>query len=514
MSIDIKDIEVVGFRHAITSMRNPMNSWGESDSTTDFITGLFTMGKKDHELAMKLVKAGTDHSKFMRDIQIKCQISAPLYWWKEMDTYKVSTVRNSCSTMHKILEKEFTIDDFSIDKMDANSGAYKTMLDVISELNLLRTICITPKDNEEITKQNWYKLIQLLPSSYIQTSSWSGSYQTLRNIYTARKNHKLDEWYEFCKMIESLPHSELITCLSAKDELIEKLKAENEELKHAIETKDLKIKEMDVENQHLRNDIQELKRNLQNSNDVDNLHKNIIHTIKEGIEDVVGHKHEEPTSEYTERYVIRIVKEEVEKLKNKIEDLFDEQYALNERIDDLKTSKINHLSEILDLKTKLENSKIVDEVLIEKTRKLLDILKTKSASVMVFDMSKVESWSLTPGREVNGAKLTYNEYTFQTNTAPIALSKDDIKKILQADDTKKHNDGYISYLMAFQAYNAKKRLNALYGTACCPIKTVSNDEKSCDNCRWGSLEPNYNFYPCAMCDKTLNNWEPKKGGEE
>lgn len=478
MSIDIKDVEVVGFRHAITSMRNPMNSWKESDSETDFITGLFTMGKKDHELAMKLVKAGTDHSKFMRDIRIECQISAPLYWWKEMDTYKVSTVRNSCSTMHKILEKEFTMDDFSMDKMDVNSCAYKTMLRVISELNLLRAICITPKDNEEITKQNWYKLIQLLPSSYIQTSSWSGSYQTLRNIYFARKNHKLDEWHEFCKMIEALPHSELITCLSAKDELIEKLKKENEELKKTKET---------LEDDSLRSGIKELN--------------------------------------------------ERNKLKKEIEELKTEIRNLKEMIDDLEISNKNLLSENLDLKKKLENSNIVDEVLIEKTRELLDMLKTKPKSILIFDMDKVSNWSFNPGICHDDVKLTENEYVFQTNTPPYAFDTDDIKKILEADDTKKHNDEYMSYLMAFKAYNAKKHLNAMYGTTCChtyfekdtskfksptglkaivtPVETISDDEKCCDNCRWGNLEPNPYFYPCTKCEASEpSNWEPKKGGEE
>lgn len=419
MSIDIKDIEVVGLRHAIVSMRNPMNSWDESDSVTDSITGQFTMGKKDHELAMKLVKAGTDHSKFMRDIQIKCQISAPLYWWKEMDTYKVSTVRNSCSTMHKILEKEFTMDDFSMDKMDVNSCAYSTMLEVISELNLLREFCLDHKPEDDVYKVTWYKLIQLLPSSYIQTSSWSGSYQTLRNIYSARKNHKLDEWHKFCDTIEYLPCSEFITCKSAKDELIEKLKKDIEEIKqankYANEAKDLKVKELVAENEKLKIEVKNLK-------DLDALNKNVIRIIKEGVEDIVCHRHEEPTNEYTERYVIRLVQETVDRLKYK-----------------------------------LKNSDIVDEVLIDKTKELLD--ENKAA--------------------------------------------------------KKRNDGYLSYLMGMQTYCTKKRLNLLYGTACCPIKTVSDDEKCCENCRWGDLQPNPHFYPCTKCEASEpSNWEPKKGGEE
>lgn len=392
MSIEIKDIEVVGLRHAITSMRNPMNSWGESDSVTDSVTGLFTIGVKDHELAMKLVKAGTDHSKFMRDIQIKCQISAPLYWWKEMDTYKVSTVRNSCSTMHKILEKEFTIDDFAVDKMGEHSAAYNTMLNVISELNLLRDICLVHKPEEDMYKSSWYKIIQLLPSSYIQTSSWSGSYQTLRNIYSARKNHKLDEWHKFCDMIEDLPHSEFITCLSAKDELIEKLKAENEKLK--TEVKNLK--------------------------DLDALNKNIIRIIKEGVEDIVCHRHEEPTSEYTERYVIRLVQEEVDRLKHQ-----------------------------------LKNSDTVDEVLIDKTRELLDENKVAKKRL----------------NSLYGTERTKNSDAL---------------------------DAYLSAVAAFYKY-----------------ATISDDEKCCDNCRWGDLQPNPYFYPCTKCESSEpSNWETEKGGEE
>lgn len=421
MSIVIKDIEVVGLRHAITSMRNPMNSWDESDSTTDSITGLFTMGEKDHELAMKLVKAGTDHSKFMRDIQIKCQISAPLYWWKEMDTYKVSTIRNSCSTMHKILDHPFTIDDFAVDKMDEHCYARNVMDDIILELNLLRDICIAHKDEEEIFKKNWYKIIQLLPSSYIQTSSWSGSYQTLRNIYFARKGHKLDEWHEFCKMIESLPHSELITCLSAKDELIDKLKAENEELKN--EKKSLKI-----------------------------------------------------------------------------------------MIDELETSNKNLLTEIQELKQKKINKIVTttgtdDTFLLDKVRKLIEMLETKPESILIFDMGKVSNWSFNPGICHGDIKLTENEYVFQTNEAPYAFDKDDIKKILEDDTARTKNsdalDAYLSAVAPFYKYITDV------------LTTASDNEKCCENCRWGDLQPNPHFYPCNKCKVSDPcNWEPKKGGEE
>ena len=161
-----------------------------------------------------LVKAGSDHSKFMRMITVTCDITAPLYWWKEFDTYKVGTVRNSCSTMHKIDSKEFTLDDFSHEHLgtwQSEDGVYyggmiNSLKRTIKDLNYCREYFLTTKD-----KERWYQMIQLLPSSYNQRSTVQLNYAVLRNIYHARKNHKLDEWHTFCEWVESLPYSELIT---------------------------------------------------------------------------------------------------------------------------------------------------------------------------------------------------------------------------------------------------------------------------------------------------------------
>ena len=208
-----------GWEDAIRGMRNPMNSWKASDSLFSFddLQGYeFCIGENDLALMNKLIKAGTDHSKFMRMITVTCDITAPMYWWKEFDTYKVGTVRNSCSTMHKIHEKEFIIDDFSHDHLTEsftdNLGTFcksetETVLKiVINCLNFMREHYLYTKD-----KQYWYQMIQLLPSSYNQRSTVQLNYQVLRNMYHSRKNHKLDEWHTFCRWIESLPYSELIT---------------------------------------------------------------------------------------------------------------------------------------------------------------------------------------------------------------------------------------------------------------------------------------------------------------
>ena len=177
-----------------------MNSWDRSDSdlTQD------VLGKKDLALAKQLCKAGTDHRKFMRMITLYMDITAPMYWWKEFDTYKVGTVRNSCSTMHKITQKEFTLDDFSYDKMKIYT--ISDLECVITTLNGLRARYLSSHD-----KEFWYSIIQLLPSSYNQRSTVMLNYEVLANIYHARKDHKLDEWHKFCKWIETLPYSELIT---------------------------------------------------------------------------------------------------------------------------------------------------------------------------------------------------------------------------------------------------------------------------------------------------------------
>ncbi len=208
-----------GWEDAIRGMRNPMNSWKASDSLFSFddLQGYeFCIGENDLALMNKLIKAGTDHSKFMRMIIVTCDITAPMYWWKEFDTYKVGTVRNSCSTMHKIYEKEFIINDFSHDHLTEsftdNIGTLcksetETVLKiVINCLNFMRERYLYTKD-----KQYWYQIIQLLPSSYNQRSTVQLNYQVLRNMYHSRRNHKLDEWHDFCRWIETLPYSELIT---------------------------------------------------------------------------------------------------------------------------------------------------------------------------------------------------------------------------------------------------------------------------------------------------------------
>lgn len=190
----------------IEGMRNPMNSWKKSDSeyeTAGYDIVGFDLGENDHSLMQRLSNAGTEHRKYMRMMPVYVRITAPLYWWKEFDTYKVGTVANSCSTMHKIAEKEFTLEDFSHEHMDIAS---ETCLETtIGYLNLFREEYLNTKD-----KYIWWQLIQLLPSSYNQTRNVMMNYEVLANIYRQRKNHKLDEWREFCKWIESLPYSELI----------------------------------------------------------------------------------------------------------------------------------------------------------------------------------------------------------------------------------------------------------------------------------------------------------------
>lgn len=194
----------------IEGMRNPMNSWEKSDSTivkTDHeVDDYIDIGKTDYLLMQRLSKAGTDHRKFMRMMPVYVRITAPLYWWKEFDTYKVGTVSNSCSTMHKIHDKEFTLEDFSTEYLSYPS--LKNLKDIIKCMNDYREEYL--KDKE---KHNWWQMIQLLPSSYNQTRNVMMNYEVLANIYQWRKDHKLDEWREFCKWIEGLPYSELITGL-------------------------------------------------------------------------------------------------------------------------------------------------------------------------------------------------------------------------------------------------------------------------------------------------------------
>jgi len=215
----------------IEGMRNPMNSWDNSDSSCGKATREtniqwsddYFIGTNDANLMQRLSKAGTDHRKFMRMMPVYVRITAPLYWWKEFDTYKVGTVANSCSTMHKIAEKEFTLDDFSTEHLQdcecvSEDEFYEfpcgrrytpmdSLVDTIKMLNKWRYVYL----NKGKTKSAWWQMIQLLPSSYNQTRNVMMNYETLANIYKSRKNHKLDEWREFCNWIEELPYSELIT---------------------------------------------------------------------------------------------------------------------------------------------------------------------------------------------------------------------------------------------------------------------------------------------------------------
>lgn len=259
--IKIENVEVVGWEHAIRGMRNPMNSWDKSDSgycggnehigclhcsiagskkhNQEMISidarelygvkpcgkkefdGSFCIGHNDLDLMHRLRNAGTDHRKFMRMIVVYDDITAPLYWWKEYDTYKVGTVANSCSTMHKIHEKEFTLEDFSCEHLisegltnneDGTIKTYNLQSDIclsviITTLNTAREMYLKTKD-----KKYWWQMIQLLPSSYNQKRTVMLNYEVLANMYHSRKNHKLDEWRAFCKWVESLPYAKELIC--------------------------------------------------------------------------------------------------------------------------------------------------------------------------------------------------------------------------------------------------------------------------------------------------------------
>lgn len=204
--IKIENEFVSNIPRAIYSARNAMNSWDKSDS--DLEKGI--VGSNDLALAKRLCNAGTDHRKFMRMITVYVDITAPLYWWKEFDTYKVGTVANSCSTMHKIHAKEFTLDDFSCEYLYLPLQDLRPTIDL---LNTYRERYLETKD-----KSDWYQIIQLLPSSYNQRRTVMLNYEVLANIYKSRRNHKLDEWHVFCEWIESLPYSELITDGGAESE--------------------------------------------------------------------------------------------------------------------------------------------------------------------------------------------------------------------------------------------------------------------------------------------------------
>ena len=225
--LKISNFEVMGWEHAIRGMRNPMNSWEKSDSCTqgyvwcnefcghpvsgcDKESGLY-LGPNDLDLMKRLRNAGTDHRKFMRMITVYVDILAPLYWWKEFDTYKVGTVANSCSTMHKITAKEFALEDFSHEHLIV--AGLDSLKRTIDDLNSAREGYLDEriKQNPEWRKEVWWQMIQLLPSSYNQKRTVMLNYEVLANIYESRRNHKLDEWHTFCDWIEELPYSELIT---------------------------------------------------------------------------------------------------------------------------------------------------------------------------------------------------------------------------------------------------------------------------------------------------------------
>lgn len=254
--IKIKNAEVMGWEHVIRGMRNPMNSWDRSDSgicgggymhigcdncanripCNHSFDGSWQLGQEDHCLMMKLAKAGSVHGKFRRMISVYVDITAPFYWWKEFDTYKVGTVANSCSTMHKIHAKEFTIDDFSHEHLFDSSIGDDTdcyvdhnlesiepigvLSLVVDMLNTARELYLDYQkkaaDGDQFAKDHvkeyWWQMIQLLPSSYNQKRTVMLNYEVLSNIYQYRREHKLDEWREFCQWIEKLPYSEIITC--------------------------------------------------------------------------------------------------------------------------------------------------------------------------------------------------------------------------------------------------------------------------------------------------------------
>lgn len=200
--IKLEKTSVMNFENAVRGARNPLNSWEKMDSFNDE-SGNFVLGENDLSLARRLCSAGSDHRKFIRQIFVSVDITAPMYWWKEYDTYKVATVANSTSTMHKITSKKFELSDFSCDKMDADTLDF--MQKIIDKLEELRLKYLETKD-----KQVWYDIIQLLPSSYNQMRTCTMNYENLISMYYARKTHKLDEWHVFCDWVKSLPYADVM----------------------------------------------------------------------------------------------------------------------------------------------------------------------------------------------------------------------------------------------------------------------------------------------------------------
>lgn len=230
--IKIENVETFGWEAAFRGMRNPKNSWDKSDSwwASEYETGtdecMYILGENDMKLAQSLVAAGSDHRKFLRMIHVQVDVTAPLYWWKEFDTYKVGTVANSCSTMHKIADKEFEVNDFSyehlirspemgVDEIDIRISPMQALSTTIECLNGYRDAYLKAKENGAdgfTLKRYWWQLIQLLPSSYNQRRTLDLNYEVLRNIYHARRNHRLDEWHTFCEWIETLPYAKELIC--------------------------------------------------------------------------------------------------------------------------------------------------------------------------------------------------------------------------------------------------------------------------------------------------------------
>ena len=214
--IKIENVNVYGWESAIRGMRNPMNSWDKSDSVKEYAYGVMydiKLGENDLKLMQNLSKAGSDHSKYLRMINVTCDITAPFYWWKEFETYRAGVApmpmdieMNSCSTMHKIHDKEFTMDDFSTEHLTGfNVGFFEKLINILNDYRLSFL--------ETNNKNDWWQMIQLLPSSYNQRRTVQLNYAVLKNMYHARKNHKLDEWREFCKWCESLPYfKEICIC--------------------------------------------------------------------------------------------------------------------------------------------------------------------------------------------------------------------------------------------------------------------------------------------------------------
>ena len=215
--LKIENTEVMGWEAAIRGMRNPMNSWDKSDSGFEFVEDpspinpndelMFVVGENDLDLMKRLRNAGTDHRKFMRMIVVYADVTAPLYWWKEFDTYKVGSVANSCSTMHKIADKEFTLDNFSHEHLENSWLAHlKETINLLNEARDAYHWC-----NTDAKKEWWWQLVQSLPSSYNQKRTVMLNYEVLANMYKSRRNHKLDEWHTFCDWTGTLPYAELIT---------------------------------------------------------------------------------------------------------------------------------------------------------------------------------------------------------------------------------------------------------------------------------------------------------------